>query len=108
MRLHAAGLQVLDDFGFERAANAVQLAQATFFEQHVQALRGVADAAGRGPIRVVAVGRLAFDLEDVADFGEESGNFGVGARSGAAVVGVEIRLARGGTAPISGDAFALP
>ena len=81
--LHATGGQIFDDLGFERAADAGQLSQAALLEQRIQALGCTGDAAGGGAIRVVAIRRLAFDLEDVADLRQQTRDFRVGAGRGA-------------------------
>ena len=76
---HATGRQVLDNLGLEGVTHAVQLAQAPLLEQYIHAFGRVRDAPRRRAVGVVAERRLALDLEDVADLGEQSRNFRVGA-----------------------------
>src|SRR5262249_48177703 len=93
VELDTASLQVLDDLGFERGAHPLQLAQTTLLEQHVEAFGGATDAARTGAVGVVAVGWLAFDLEDVADFGKQPRDLGIGAGCAAAlIVKIDVRV----------------
>ncbi len=69
--LHVAGGQVLDDPGFERGTDAVDLAQPALGEEPVEPILGADDVARGDPVGVGAIAAFTLDLEHPGDLGEQ-------------------------------------